>query len=100
MEKQRAIQVIRNRRHGGKVLEVMVERKNEASGQWAGRTSQNMVLNFTAPAGVEPGLGSYVNTRVTATFPIVWRASWCLNFEASGWCTVRKLARVKLGLKE
>jgi tRNA-2-methylthio-N6-dimethylallyladenosine synthase len=69
MERQRAIQVIRNRRHGGKVLEVMVERKNEASGQWAGRTSQNMVLNFTAPAGVDPGLGSYVDTRVTATFP-------------------------------
>jgi tRNA-2-methylthio-N6-dimethylallyladenosine synthase len=69
MEKQRAIQVIRNRRHGGKVLEVMVERKNEASGQWAGRTSQNMVLNFTAPGGVDPGLGSYVNARVTATFP-------------------------------
>jgi len=67
MEKQRAIQVIRNRRHGGKVLEVMVERKNEASGQWAGRTSQNMVLNFTA--AVEPWLGAYVNTRVTATFP-------------------------------
>src|SRR5258708_876959 len=69
MEKQRTIQVIRNRRHGGKVLEVMVERKNEASGQWAGRTSQNMVLNFTASGGEEPGLGSYVNTRVTATFP-------------------------------
>ena len=69
MDKQRAIQVIRNRRHGGRILEVMVERKNEVSGQWAGRTSQNMVLNFTAPAGVEPGLGSYVNTRVTATFP-------------------------------
>ena len=68
-EKQRAIQVIRNRRHGGKILEVMVERKNEASGQWAARTSQNMVLNFTAPAGVDPALGSYVQTRVTATFP-------------------------------
>ena len=69
MEKQRALQVIRNRRHAGKILEVMVERKNESSQQWAGRTSQNMVLNFTAPPGVEPELGSYVNTRVVATFP-------------------------------
>ena len=47
----------------------MVERKNESSQQWAGRTSQNMVLNFTAPPGIEPELGSYVNTRVVATFP-------------------------------
>ena len=69
MDRQRAIQVIRNRRHSGKILEVMVERKNEASGQWAGRTSQNMVLNFTSPSGCDPALGSYVNTRVTATFP-------------------------------
>ncbi len=69
MEKQREIQVIRNRRHAGKILQVMVERKNEAAKQWAGRTSQNMVLNFTAPEGYNPALGSYVNTRVTATFP-------------------------------
>jgi tRNA-2-methylthio-N6-dimethylallyladenosine synthase len=69
MEKQRAIQVIRNRRHGGKILEVMVERKNEAAKQWAGRTSQNLVLNFAAPPGCNPELGSYVDTRVTATFP-------------------------------
>jgi tRNA-2-methylthio-N6-dimethylallyladenosine synthase len=69
MDKQRAIQVIRNRRHGGKILQVMVERKNEASQQWASRTSQNMVLNFTAPPGTELELGSYVDTRVTATFP-------------------------------
>ena len=69
MDKQRAIQVIRNRRHGGKILQVMIERKNEASQQWASRTSQNMVLNFTAPPGTELELGSYVDTRVTATFP-------------------------------
>ena len=69
MEKQRAIQVIRNRRHAGKILQVMVERKNESSQQWAGRTSQNMVLNFSAPPGCDPELGSYVETRVTATFP-------------------------------
>ena len=69
MDKQRAIQVIRNRRHGGKILQVMVERKNDASQQWASRTSQNMVLNFTAPPGTELELGSYVDSRVTATFP-------------------------------
>ena len=38
----------------------MVEGKNEARGQWIGRTSQIKVLNFTAPAGMELKSGSYV----------------------------------------
>jgi tRNA-2-methylthio-N6-dimethylallyladenosine synthase len=69
LEKQREIQRCRNQRHLGKRVEVMVEGKNEARGQWIGRTSQNKVLNFKAPEGVAPGLGSYVPVLTTAIFP-------------------------------
>ena len=67
-EKQREIQRRRFQRHVGQVVEVMVEGKNEARGQWIGRTSQNKVLNFTAPPA-QPTTGSYVPVRVTASFP-------------------------------
>jgi len=68
-EKQRQISVQRNKRHLGQIVEVMVEGKNEARGQWIGRTSQIKVLNFTAPEGVQFKAGSYVNVRVTNSFP-------------------------------
>jgi tRNA-2-methylthio-N6-dimethylallyladenosine synthase len=47
----------------------MVEGKNQARGQWIGRTSQNKVLNFTAPAGTELAAGSYVPVKTTGSFP-------------------------------
>ena len=53
----------------GQVLEVMVEGKNPARGQWVGRTSQIKVMNFTVPEGIELATGSYVDVRVTASFP-------------------------------
>src|SRR6202030_2287106 len=68
-EKQKQIGAARNRRHVGQVLEVMVEGKNAARGQWVGRTSQIKVMNFTAPEGIEVQAGSYVPVRVTASFP-------------------------------
>jgi tRNA-2-methylthio-N6-dimethylallyladenosine synthase len=68
-EKQRQISVARNKRHVGSIMEVMVEGKNEARGQWVGRTSQIKVLNFTAPEGVQLKTGSYANVRVTQSFP-------------------------------
>jgi tRNA-2-methylthio-N6-dimethylallyladenosine synthase len=68
-EKQKQIGAARNRRHMGQVLEVMVEGKNAARGQWVGRTSQIKVMNFTAPEGIEMKAGSYVPVRVTASFP-------------------------------
>ncbi len=68
-EKQREIQKRRNQRHLGKVLEVMVEGKNEARGQWIGRTSQNKVCNFTAPGVQAPSIGSYALVLATACFP-------------------------------
>jgi len=47
----------------------MVEGKNPARGQWIGRTSQIKVMNFTVPEGVELKTGSYVQVRVTGSFP-------------------------------
>src|SRR5947209_2056053 len=68
-EKQREIQRRRYQRHVGQVMEVMVEGKNEARGQLIGRTSQNKVLNFTAPQPAQPAVGSYVPVAVTSSFP-------------------------------
>jgi tRNA-2-methylthio-N6-dimethylallyladenosine synthase len=68
-EKQRELQRVSYRKHVGEVLQVMVEGKNEARKQWAGRTSQNKILNFTAPEGAAPEHGSYVPVRVTVAFP-------------------------------
>ncbi len=68
-EKQRQIQTQRNKRHLGQTAKVMVEGKNKTRGQWIGRTSQIKVLNFTASEGVELKTGSYVDARVTTSFP-------------------------------
>jgi len=68
-EKQRDIQMGKNASNLGRVFEVMVEGKNEARGQWIGRTSQNKVVNFKAPGSVIPDVGSYVSVVTTATFP-------------------------------
>ena len=48
-EKQRAIQIRRNAELIGSVREVLVEGRNQALGQWIGRTSDNRTLNFTHP---------------------------------------------------
>src|SRR6202142_822621 len=68
-ERQREIQRRRYKRHGGQTLEVMVEGKNEARGQWIGRTSQNKTLNFTAPEGMVPEVGSSISVVPTGSFP-------------------------------
>ncbi|MGA7078988.1 MAG: tRNA (N6-isopentenyl adenosine(37)-C2)-methylthiotransferase MiaB [Terriglobales bacterium] len=68
-DRQKQIGAQRNFRHVGQVLEVMVEGKNPARGQWIGRTSQIKVMNFTVPAGVELATGSYVDVLVTGSFP-------------------------------
>jgi tRNA-2-methylthio-N6-dimethylallyladenosine synthase len=69
MERQRDIQRHRNQRHVGQIVEAMVEGKNEARKQWAARTSQNKVLNFSAPESANPAIGSYVSVIVTGSFP-------------------------------
>jgi tRNA-2-methylthio-N6-dimethylallyladenosine synthase len=68
-EKQRDIQMRKNASNLGRVFEVMVEGKNEARGQWIGRTSQNKVMNFKIPEGAIPTVGGYVSAVTTATFP-------------------------------
>ena len=81
-DRQKEIGARRNQRHVGQVVEAMVEGKNAARGQWVGRTSQIKVLNFTAPAGVELAAGSYVDVRVTGSFP----NSLVGEMAASGFC--------------
>ena len=67
-ERQREIQRANYEKKIGRILEVMVEGRNEARGQVVGRTSQNITLNFTT-LGPVPGAGSYVNVLVTRSFP-------------------------------
>ena len=69
MARQREIQISRYKKYIGTKCEVMVEGHNEARGQWVGRTSHNKTLNFTAPAGMVPAVGSYVPVLVTRSFP-------------------------------
>ena len=69
MARQKDIQMSRYKRYIGEILEVMVEGRNEARGQWIGRTSQNKTLNFTAPGSTAPKLGTYVPVRATISFP-------------------------------
>ena len=67
--KQKEIQNTKNKRHIGGIHEVMVEGRNEARKQWIGRTSQNKTMNFTAPEGVAPALGSYIRVLTLSSFP-------------------------------
>ena len=67
-ERQKQISLENNRRHLNQLVEAMVEGRNEARKQWNGRTSQNKVLNFTAPEATELKVGSYVQVRVTQSF--------------------------------
>jgi tRNA-2-methylthio-N6-dimethylallyladenosine synthase len=69
LERQRAIQKLRNQKHMGETVEVMVEGKNDARNQWMGRTSQNKTLNFVAPVGRSFEFGSYVPVCVTTALP-------------------------------
>jgi tRNA-2-methylthio-N6-dimethylallyladenosine synthase len=69
MQKQKQIQIEKNRKHLGSIFEVMVEAYNPAHAQWVGRTSQNKILNFTAAGGVGPKVGAYAQVLVTAAFP-------------------------------
>ena len=69
-EKQRAIQIRRNAELIGGIREVLVEGRNQAMGQWIGRTSDNRTLNFTSPETNGTSLvGRYVPVRVTRAGP-------------------------------
>lgn len=66
-DKQRQIQTRRNEALIGETLEVMVDHHHEKTGQWAGRTSSNRVVNFTSPRGSL--LGQYLPVRVLRASP-------------------------------
>jgi tRNA-2-methylthio-N6-dimethylallyladenosine synthase len=69
-ERQRAIQIRRNSEAIGTVQEVLVEGRNQALGQWIGRTSQNRPLNFTdATHDGDNLIGRYLDVRVTRAGP-------------------------------
>jgi|tagenome__1003787_1003787.scaffolds.fasta_scaffold20874639_1 tRNA-2-methylthio-N6-dimethylallyladenosine synthase len=76
MDRIREIQRENQKRHLGQVLEVMVEGKNEARQQWNGRTSQNKMVNFTAPSQVQLEPGMYANIRITHTHPNSLVGDW------------------------
>jgi tRNA-2-methylthio-N6-dimethylallyladenosine synthase len=82
LDYQREIQRANYLKHVGELVEVMVEGHNRARGQISGRSSQNMVVNFTTGAPILPALGSYLNVRITGAFPnsllgeaVVWNAA-------------------------
>src|SRR5579883_382538 len=67
-ERQKQISVENNKRHLTQTVEAMVEGRNHSRKQWYGRTSQNKVLNFTAPDDLSLTIGSYVQVRVTQSY--------------------------------
>jgi len=75
-DRQRQIQEERYQRFLGTECEVLVEggasrSAGDGSARWKGRTSENLILNFTVPTGCDPvpQTGSYWRTRVTRTAP-------------------------------
>jgi tRNA-2-methylthio-N6-dimethylallyladenosine synthase len=69
MSRQREIQIASYKRYIGTTCEVMVESRNQVRKQWMGRTTHNKTLNFTAPETSTLTAGSYVQVRITGSFP-------------------------------
>ena len=69
LDRQREIQRHNYARHLGQVMEVMVEGTNPARGQISGRSSQNKPVNFTDARPIAPAPGSYVQVKISGTFP-------------------------------
>jgi tRNA-2-methylthio-N6-dimethylallyladenosine synthase len=67
MERQRLIQTSRNEKLVGETLEVLVDMHHKARNQWAGRSSNNRMLNFTSPR--LNLLGEYVQVRISRAGP-------------------------------
>jgi tRNA-2-methylthio-N6-dimethylallyladenosine synthase len=66
-ERQKEIQLARNRALVGQPFEVLVDNRGHKRGQWAGRTTSNRVVNFNS--GRENLLGEYVRVEVTQAGP-------------------------------
>ena len=69
LERQKEVQRARYARHLGTVTEVMVEGHNTARNQVIGRSSQNKTVNFTTGLPILPAAGSYMQVKITQTFP-------------------------------
>lgn len=69
LDRQREIQRSNYAKHLGQIVEVMVENCNSRKGQIAGRSSQNKPVNFTCLQPIAPAPGSYLQVKITATFP-------------------------------
>ena len=69
MNRQREIQRSSYGRHLGEIMEVMVEGYNTQRGQVTGRSTQNKTVNFSISQPIQPAKGSYVQVRITQTFP-------------------------------
>ncbi len=69
LDRQREIQRVNYQRHVGEVMELMVEGYNRQRGQVIGRSTQNKTVNFTTAQPILPATGSYLNVRVTQSFP-------------------------------
>jgi tRNA-2-methylthio-N6-dimethylallyladenosine synthase len=69
LDRQREIQKANYANHLGEIIEVMVEGAHPSRGQIAGRSSQNKPVNFTCSQPIAPALGSYLQVKITGTFP-------------------------------
>ncbi|MGC2402195.1 MAG: tRNA (N6-isopentenyl adenosine(37)-C2)-methylthiotransferase MiaB [Acidobacteriaceae bacterium] len=69
LDLQREIQRPRYAKHVGEVMEAAVEGFNSQRGQVIGRSSQNKTVNFTTTQPIRPAPGSYVQVRITQSFP-------------------------------
>jgi tRNA-2-methylthio-N6-dimethylallyladenosine synthase len=66
-ERQRRIQIERNNRLVGATFELLVDTHHAARSQWAGRSTSNLIVNFTSPR--QNLLGEYVQVHVTRAAP-------------------------------
>jgi tRNA-2-methylthio-N6-dimethylallyladenosine synthase len=67
IDRQRQIQIERNGKLVGSTVEVLVDGRHEARGQWNGRTSGNRVVNFTSP--MPDLLGQYAQVMIFQAGP-------------------------------
>jgi tRNA-2-methylthio-N6-dimethylallyladenosine synthase len=67
IDRQRQIQIERNGKLVGSTVEVLVDGRHEARGQWNGRTSGNRVVNFTSP--MPDLLGQYAQVTISQAGP-------------------------------
>ncbi len=66
-DRQRRIQIERNNKLIGATFELLVDTHHAARSQWAGRSTSNLIVNFTSPR--QNLLGEYVQVHVTRAAP-------------------------------